>query len=143
MSATKHMNFADKVMHIIGTYGLPLQPEIRESLRRHIKDTRLEHRNRLAEEEAAIILARRLHAMVIAELRSGTDSRAIDGVLHSWSKFTQQSMYRSDLGLINMVLFDHEILPLIDDLERILEEESLADGSSQMEFATRRPCAAP
>ena len=143
MSATKCMNFADKVMHIIGTYGLPLQPEIRESLRRHIKDTRPEHRNRLAEEEAAIILARRLHAMVIAELRSGIDSRSMDGILRSWSKFTQQSMYRSDLGLINMVLFDHEILPLIDDVERILEEESPADGSSQMNFATRRPCAAP
>jgi hypothetical protein len=143
MPVSKRKNFPDKVMHIMGTYGLRLQPEVLASLRRHIQDTPAENRNRLAEEEAAIVLAHRLHAMVVAELPSGMDSPAMESILGSWSKFTQQSMYRSNLGLINMVLFDHEILPLIDDLERILEEESPADGSSQMEFATRRPCAAP
>ena len=141
MPATKRMNFADKVMHIIGTYGLRLQPEILESLRRHTQDTTAKSCNRLAEEEAAIALAHRLHAMVVAELPSGIDSPAMERVLVSWSKFTQQSMYRSDLGLINMVLFDHEILPLIDDVERILEQESPAGGSSPMDFAARRPCA--
>jgi hypothetical protein len=50
-------------------------------------------------------------------------------------------MYRSDLGLINMVLFDHEILPLIDDVERILEQESPAGSSSPIDFAARRRCA--
>jgi len=141
--ATKRMNFADKVMHIIGTYGLPLQPEMLASFRRHIQDRTPGNRNRLAEEEAAIFLAHRLYAMVIAELRAGIDSRTISTILDAWSKFAQQSMYRSDLGLINMVLFDHEILPLIDDVERILEEESPAENHSRIEFAARRPCVSP
>ena len=141
MPASKSMNFADKVMHIIGTYGLRLQPEILELLRRDIKDTAACSRKRLAEEEAAIVLAHRLHAIVVAELRSGIDSRAIESILASWQKFSQQSMYRSDLGLINMVLFDHEILPLIDEVEQILEEESPVRNSSQVDFALRRPCA--
>ena len=141
MPATKSMNFTDKVMHIIGTYGLRLQPGILELLRRDIKDTAACSRKRLAEEEAAILLAHRLHAIVVAELRSGIDSRAIESILASWQKFSQQSMYRSDLGLINMVLFDHEILPLIDEVEQILEEESPVRNSSQVDFALRRPCA--
>lgn len=141
MPVSKCKNFPDKVMHIMGTYGLRLQPEVLESLRRHIQDTPAENRNRLAEEEAAIVLAHRLHAMVVAELPSGIDSPARESILGSWSKFTQQSMYRSDLGLINMVLFDHEILPLIDDVERILEQESPAGSSSPIDFAARRPCA--
>ena len=87
MPATRSINFADKVMHIIGTYGLPLQPEMLASFRRHIQDRTPGNRNRLAEEEAAIFLAHRLYAMVIAELRSGIDSRAIRSVLDSWSKF--------------------------------------------------------
>ena len=48
-------------------------------------------------------------------------------------------MYRSDLGLINMVLFDHEILPLIDDVEQILEQESPAGSPSRADFALGRP----
>ncbi len=141
MPAPKSMNFADKVMHIIGTYGLRLQPGILELLRRDIKDTAAQSRKRLAEEEAAILLAHRLHAMVVAELRSGIDARAIESILGSWRKFSQQSMYRSDLGLINMVLFDHEVLPLIDEVEQILEEESPARNASRADFALRRPCA--
>ena len=141
MPAPKSMNFADKVMHIIGTYGLRLQPAILELLRRDIKDTAARSRKRLAEEEAAILLAHRLHAMVVAELRSGSDARAIESILGSWRKFTQQSMYRSDLGLINMVLFDHEILPLIDEVEQILEGQSPTRNSSRADFALRRPSA--
>jgi len=137
------MNFADKVMHIIGTYGLRLQPGMLELLRRDIKDSDARNARRLAEEEAAILLAHRLHAMVVAELRSGIDARAIESILGSWQKFSQQSMYRSDLGLINMVLFDHEILRLIDEVEQILEEESPVRNSSQVDFALRRPCATP
>ena len=137
MLATKPMNFADKVMHIIATYGLPLQPETLESFRQLVEETDMKNRNRLAEEEAAIFLARRLYAMVIAELRSGIDIRARNAVLVSWSKFTQQSMYRSDLGLINMVLFDHEILPLIDDVERIVQEKSPQGDYARTEFAAR------
>ena len=38
MPAIRSINFADKVMHIIGTYRLLLRPEILESLRREIKD---------------------------------------------------------------------------------------------------------
>lgn len=135
MPATKRMNFADKVVHIIATYGLPLQPDTLESFRRLVNDTDMKNRNRLAEEEAAIFLAHRLYAMVIAELRSGIDIRATNAILDSWSKFTQQSMYRSDLGLINMVFFDHEILPLIDDVERIIQEKSPAGDHSRTEFA--------
>ena len=137
MPATKCMNFADRVMHIIATYGLPLQPDTLESFRRLVKETDIKNRNRLAEEEAAIFLARRLYAMVIAELRSGIDIRARNAVLVSWSKFTQQSMYRSDLGLINMVLFDHEILPLIDDVERIVQEKSPQGDYARTECAAR------
>jgi hypothetical protein len=137
MPATKSMNFADKVMHIITTYGLPLQPDTLETFRRLVHAADMNNRNRLAEEEAAIFLARRLYAMVVAELRSGTDTRAANVILDSWSKFSQQSMYRSDLGLINMILFDHEILPLIDDVERILQEKSSAGDYSGTEFATR------
>ena len=136
MPVRKSMSYADKVMHIITTYRLPLQPRMLESLRRDIQDSAPAGRNRLAEEEAAIFLARRLHAMVIAELRADTDFRAISAILDSWSKFTQQSMYRSDLGLINRVLFNHEILPLIDDVERTVEENVAAGGSSRAETTT-------
>ena len=139
MPAIRSINVADKVMHIIGTYRLLLRPEILESLRRDIKDAPAQSRKRLAEEQAAILLAHRLHAMVVAELRSGIDARAIESILDAWRKFTQQSMYRSDLGLINMVLFDHEILPLIDDVEQILEEKSPAVSPSQADFAPGRP----
>jgi hypothetical protein len=71
--------------------------------------------------------------MVVAELRADTDARAISPILDSWSKFTQQSMYRSDLGFINRVLFDHKILPLIDDVDRIVQENVAAGESSRVE----------
>lgn len=135
MPVRKSMSYADKVMHIITTYRLPLQPRMLESFRRDIQDSAPAGRDRLAEEEAAIFLARRLHAMVIAELRADSDSRAISAILDSWSKFTQQSMYRSDLGLINMVLFNHEILPLIDDVDRIVQEEIATGEPSRGEAA--------
>ena len=130
MPVSKAMPYADKVMHIVGTYGLPLQPEMLESFHLYMQDSAPGERDRLVEEEAAIFLARRLYPMVLAELRSGIESRAI---LDTWSKFTQQSMYRSDIGLINMVLFNHEILPLIDDVERIVQENVAAGDSSRVE----------
>ncbi len=133
------MNYADKVVHIIGTYRLPLQSQVLESFRCDMRDSTPRDRNRIAEEGAAIFLARRLYPMVMAELRSGIDCRATGGILDAWSKFTQQAMYRSDLGLINLVLFNDEILPLIDDVERILREEFPTGQGSQTEAAARGP----
>jgi hypothetical protein len=57
------------------------------------------------------------------------------GLLAAWSKFTQQVMYRADLGLINMALFNHEILPLIDGVERIVEERVPGRRSAHTETA--------
>ena len=48
-------------------------------------------------------------------------------------------MYRADLGLINMVLFEHEILPLIDDIERVLPPDVPTRELSSPAFAARRP----
>ena len=132
MLARKATRFADKAAHIIGTYGLPLQPELQDSLQRELRDSNPDGRHRLAEEEAAIFLARALHAMVIAALRSGIDA---GGLLAAWSKFTQQVMYRADLGLINMALLNNEILPLIDGVERILGEKSPSAELAQIEAA--------
>jgi hypothetical protein len=123
MSASKAMSYADKVVHIIDTYGLPLPCAPLEAVRRSVRDATPSGRHRLAEEEAAIFLARHLHAMVMSELGSGIDSRAISAILDAWSKFAQQVMYRADLGLINRVLYNCEILPFIDDVEQILCEE--------------------
>ena len=132
MTAPKATRFADKAAHIIGTYGLPLQPELLDSLRQQLRDSNPNGRERLAEEEAAVFLARALHTRVIAALRSGMDAA---GLLAAWSKFTQQVMYRADLGLINMALFTDTILPLIDGVERILEERVPSRQSGQIETA--------
>ncbi len=132
MPAPKPTRFAHKAAHIIGTYGLPLQPELLDSLRRELRDSNPNGGNRLAEEEAAIFLARALHAKVIAVLGSRTDA---GGLLAGWSKFTQQVMYRADLGLINMALLNNEILPLIDGVERILEEQAPGAELAQREAA--------
>ncbi|MEE9267273.1 MAG: hypothetical protein V3V86_11155 [Gammaproteobacteria bacterium] len=135
MLARKATRFADKAAHIMGTYGLPLQPELLDSLQRELRDSNPDGRHRLAEEEAAIFLARALHAMVIAALRADIDA---GGLLAAWSKFTQQVMYRADLGLINMVMFSDEILPLIDDVEQILRQEFPAGEFPQTRTAPRR-----
>ncbi len=132
MTAPKATRVADKAAHIIGTYGLPLQPELLDSLRQQLRDSNPNGRERLAEEEAAVFLARALHTRVIAALRSGMDA---GGLLAAWSKFTQQVMYRTDLGLINMALFTDTILPLIDGVERILEERVPSRQSGQIETA--------
>jgi hypothetical protein len=130
------MGFAHKAAHIIGTYGLPLPQELLDALRLELRDSRSGDRCRLAEEEAGVFLARALHARVIAALPSGVDA---GGLLAAWAKFTQQAMYRTDLGLINMVLFNHEILPLIDDVERILEERVPDRQSAPMDAAPGGP----
>ena len=135
MPARKATRFADKAAHIIGTYGLPLPSEILDSLRRALRDSNPNGGNRLAEEEAAIFLARSLHAMAIAALRSDIDACAAGGILAAWSRFTQQVMYRADLGLVNMALFDNEILPLIDGVERILREKPASGELAQKEAA--------
>ncbi len=132
MPAGKATRFADKAAHIIRTYGLPLQSELLDSLRRELCDSNPNGRHRLAEEEVAIFLARALHTMAIAALRSGIDA---GGILAAWSRFTQQVMYRADLGLINMALLNNEILPLIDGVERILEEQAPSGELAQKEAA--------
>ena len=120
MPAPKATRFADKAAHIIGTYGLPLPSELLDALRRELRASNPNGRNRLAEEEAAVFLARALHAKAIAALGSGIDA---GGILAVWPRFTQQVMFRADLGLINMALFNDEILPLIDGVERIFREK--------------------
>ncbi len=135
MLARKASRFADKAAHIIGTYGLPLQSELQDSLQRELRDSNPNGRHRLAEEEAAIFLARALHAMVNAALRSGIDA---GDLLAAWSKFTQQVMFRADLGLINMVMFSDVILPLIDDVEQILRQEFPAGKFPQTKTPARR-----
>lgn len=112
----------DKVVHIMGTYNLRLPRGILDSLARSAREMDTGTRDRLAEEEAAVLLARNLHAVVMAELDSGIEPRPMGGTLDAWSKFSQQAMYRADLGLINRVLYRHEILPLIDDVERVVRE---------------------
>lgn len=136
MPATKAMSHIDKVVHIIDTYALPLRSQALDSMRQEVRDSNPSGRERLAEEEAAVFLAHHLHAAVTAELRSGLDSRAVGGILDAWSKFTQQAMYRADLGLVNMVLYTYEILPLIDDVERLLREE-ISDGEISQTGSSR------
>ena len=139
MSVTKFPSYADKVAHIMGTYGLPLHFEVLDTLCDDMRASKLGRHNRLAEEDAAIYLARSLHAMVMADLCACVGTSTIDGIQDAWAKFIQQAMYRADLGLINMVLFDHEILPLIDDLDRILPEDQPVSELSAAGFTARRP----
>jgi hypothetical protein len=143
VSVTPLTRDTDKVVHIMGTYGLPLQPEVLDTLREDMRASKLGRHNRLAEEDAAIYLARSLHAMVMADQCACVGTSTIDGIHDAWAKFTQQAMYRADLGLINMVLFDHEILPLIDDVERILPPDLAAPELSPPAFTARRPGVAP
>jgi hypothetical protein len=142
VSVTPITSYADKVAHIMGTYGLPLQPEVLDTLREDMRASKPGRHNRLAEEDAAIYLARSLHAMVMADLCACVGTSVIDGIHDAWARFTQQAMYRTDLGLINMVLFDHEILPLIDDVERILPADAPSAKLSSCAFTARRPGAA-
>jgi len=139
VSVTNFSSYADKVAHIMGTYGLPLQSEVLDTLREDMRTSKPRRHNRLAEEDAAIYLARRLHDMVMADLCACVGTSTIEGIHDAWAKFTQQAMYRADLGLINMVLFDHEILPLIDDLERILPEDQPVPELTAADFTARRP----
>jgi hypothetical protein len=125
MPASEALNDTDKVIHIIGTYDLSMSPEMLESIRRSVGDSTRGNGDQLSEERAAVVLARYLYALVIAELHSGNDAGTSDGILDVWARFTQQAMYRSDLGLIKMALFDEEILPLIDEAERIFREQVL------------------
>ena len=105
-----------------------------DALRQELRDSDPNGRHRLAEEEAAVFLAHALHAKVVAALRSGLDA---GGLLAAWSKFAQQVMYRADLGLINMALLNNEILPLIDGVERILEEQVPSRERAQRNTAAR------
>ena len=142
MPAGNAMSYIDKVVHIIGTYGLRLPSEMMESLHDGVRNANPGGQHRLAEEEAAAFLARFLHAVVTTELRSGIEPRAMGAILGAWSKFAQQAMYRADLGLINMALYTYEILPLIDDVERLLREEA-HDGNVSQSGPAPRVTSAP
>jgi hypothetical protein len=131
MPASKAKNHAEKVIHIIGTYGLPLQPDVLESFRKSLSGSTQKSCHLLSEEEAAMVLARHLYPKVTAALRSGNDSPVVDAILDAWARFAQQAMYRSDLGLIHMALFNEEILPLIDDVERTFREKILIGENSR------------
>lgn len=128
MPAIDSVSHIEEVVHIIDTYALPMPAAALDSMRRQVRESNPSGGERLAEEEAALFLTRHLHAAVIHELRSGLDSSAMGGILDAWSKFAQQAMYRADLGLINAVLYRYEILPLIDDVERLLREGITADN---------------
>ncbi len=131
MTTTKCFDHGDKVVRIIRTYGdLPLGAEALTSFRQDTPEAHWDGHGRLPEDEAAVFLARYLHAMVVAELGSGIDSSTVSRVLGAWSKFAQQAMYRADLGLINLVLFNDEILPHINEVERILRERSPANTNT-------------
>ena len=134
MSASKVMSYTDRVLHIIDTYNLPIRPDARESMHQRVRDSDFSGRERLAEEEAAVFLARVLRDAVTVELRSGIESRAMGSILDAWSKFTQQAMFRADVGLINSVLYTYEILPLIDDVERLLREGIAGDEDSDAQL---------
>ena len=137
MPTGKAMSRADRVLYIVGTYGLPLPPELLVSFRRRIRRAKPCDVQLLFEEQAAMLLARHLYPRVIAALGAPADARAVEAILGAWSKFAQQAMYRSDLGLINMCLFDHEILPLIDNVERMVREKFPAAAAPRVQTAAR------
>ena len=105
-----------------------MNAEALEAMRERAREASGSAHELLAEEEAAIFLARHLHAAVKAALRDWSDAGAMGGILAPWWKFAQQAMYRADLGLINRVLYTHEILPLIDDVERRVRD-ALPEGN--------------
>ena len=131
MTTTKCSDYGDKVVRIIRTYGdLPLGAEALTAFRQDTLEAHWDGHGRLPEDEAAVFLARYLQAMVVAGIGSGIDSPSVSRVLGAWSNFAQQAMYRADLGLINLVLFNDEILPRIDEVERILRERSPANTNT-------------
>lgn len=137
MPTSKATSHADKVIHIIGTYGLSLQSGVRESFRQLLCVSTHRVAHLLSEEEAAMLLADHLYPALIAGLRSGVDASAIDDMLEVWLRFAQQAIYRSNLGLISMALFDDEILPLIDDVDRALREEYSENDPFKAKCAAR------
>ena len=143
MSVRKLSLHADKVVHIIDTYALPLPAETLHGLRRDVLDVNPSGRERLAEEDAAMFLADRLYAMVVVELHGTIDPSEVGAAQRAWMKFTQQTMYRADLGLINLTLFNNEILPLIDDVEHMLRERLGARDRSRRDYATPRGSVMP
>lgn len=126
MSASGDASDCDKMMRVVAAYGIALQPQVLASIGRqsaHYVD--VDHRL-IVEERAAVCLLRHLYPAIIAELRAETCSPARDELVAAWSKFAQQALYRSDVGLINMALFDSQILPRILEVERLVEESSPA-----------------
>lgn len=134
MTAIRAGNYADKVVHVIDTYGLPMDARALGAMYERVRESSLNDSELLAEEAAAIILARHLHAVVQGALRGCADPTAIGGVLDTWWKFVQQVMYRADIGLINRVLYTYEILPLIDDMERTVCDEVPEDIPAKAQF---------
>jgi len=137
VSSSRSSQHADKVVHIIDTYGLPLPCATLQGLRRDLIEMNPSGRERFAEEDAALYLADRLHAMASAELHACGEPGEIGAALRAWMKFTRQVMYRTDLGLVNLVLFKAEILPLIDDMERLLQENTPAADPCRGDPAAR------
>ena len=111
MNAGHSPGETDRVAHIMGTYGLPLQTQVMDRLRDDLCAYVSGRQDRFAEEEAAIYLARSLHAMMMADLCACVGTGAIPGIREAWDRFIHQAAYRVECGLINRVLFDHEILP--------------------------------
>ena len=138
MPTTNLSDYSDRVMHIIRSYGdLPLAAGVLKSFQRDTLEAHGDEQRRLPEDEAALFLARYLHARAVTELRSGMDSGSAGQVLRAWSNFAQQAMYRADLGLLNLVLFNHEIVPRIDEVERIARERRSTDIGAPKESALR------
>lgn len=131
MPARRDPSDADKVMHIVATYGLGLPPAALASIRKQCIDFTCVDSHLILEERAAMCLTRYLYPAVLSELGAASAPAARSELLVAWSKFAQQAMYRSDLGLINMAQFDGEILPLIDEVERRMDAAlAAAEGSS-------------
>lgn len=138
MPARDVTNDADRIIHIVGTYGLGLPAPTLASIRQQVFDFARLDEHLLVEERAAMCLARHLYPAVVAQLRGKTTPSARDDMVAVWSTFAQQAMYRSDLGLVNMALFDDKILPLVDEVKRLIEERAAGPAPSP---AVRERCA--
>jgi hypothetical protein len=134
MTVDRASNYADKVVHVIDTYGLPMDARALGAIYERVRESNLNDDELLAEEAAAIFLARHLHIAVRDALRGGANPTAMGGVLDTWRRFVQQVMYRADIGLINRVLYTYEILPLIDEMERAVCDQVPGDNPAKTQF---------
>lgn len=136
MSATHGIRYSDRIARIIESYGLSLSPELMTRVPAELRASRPDRHDRFAEEEAAIFLARMLHTLVMANARAGAGDAAIEELRAVWTRFLHQAEYRVELGLINKVLFDYEIRPLVDELPRTAPPNPPAPGDATGALAT-------